>query len=64
MAIPGGLELACVFAEGSLAQSCILTIYMMLQSGMDRFIVNVSISRENPQTRGRVVNLDLGEYVI
>lgn len=64
VAIPGGLELNCVFTEGSQAQSCILTIYMILEGGMDKLIANVSISRENPQTSGQVLNLDLGEYVI
>ena len=63
-AIAGGLELSCIFAEGSQAQSCTLSIYRILEIGMDRFIVNVSISRENLHTSGRVVNLELGEYVI
>ena len=31
---------------------------------MNVSIANISISRENPQTNGRVSNLELGEYVI
>ena len=65
-AIAGGLELSCTFAEGSQAQSCILTIYrtMPLENGMEMFAMNITISRENPQTSGRVSNLELGEYVV
>ena len=63
-AIAGGLELSCTFAEGSQAQSCILTIYRILENGMERFITNASIRRVNPQTSGQVLNLDLGEYVV
>ena len=65
-AIAGGLELSCTFAEGSQTQSCILTIYktMSLENGMEMFTVNITISRENPQTSGRVSNLELGEYVV
>ena len=62
--IAGGLQLSCTFAEGSQAQSCILIIYRILENGMDIFIMNVSISRGNPQTNGRVSNLELGEYVV
>ena len=66
IAIAGGLELSCMFAEGSQAQSCTLTIYktMSLENGMEMFTVNITISRENPQTSGRVSNLELGEYVV
>ena len=63
-AIPGGLELNCTFADGSRAQSCTLTISRILESGMDRFIVNVSITRVNSHSSVQVLNLDLGEYVI
>ena len=63
-AIPGGLELNCTFADGSQAQGCILTISRILESGMDRFIVNVSITRVNSHSIGQVLNLDLGEYVV
>ena len=64
MAIAGGLELNCVFAEGSQAQSCILTIYMILEGGMDTIIASVSINRGNSQENRQVLNLDLGEYVV
>ena len=66
IAIAGGLELSCTFAEGSQAQSCILTIYrrMSLENAMEIFTANITISRENPQTSGRVSNLELGEYVV
>ena len=63
-AIPGGLELDCTFAERSQAQGCILTISRILEGGMDRFVVNVSITRVNSHSSGRVLNLDLGEYII
>ena len=63
-AIAGGLELSCIFAEGSQAQSCILSIYRIPEIGTDRFIVNVSISRGDSRSSGQVVNLELGEYVI
>ena len=63
-AIAGGLELSCTFAEGSQAQSCIMTLYRILENGMDGFIMNVLISRVNPQTNRRVLNLDLGEYFV
>ena len=63
-AIVGGLELSCIFAEGSQAQSCTLSIYRILDIGMDKFIVNVSINRENLRSSGQVLNLELGEYVI
>ena len=67
-AIAGGLELSCIFAEGSQAQSCILTIYRILNSetrkSMEIFIANVTISRENAQTSGQVLSLELGEYVV
>ena len=63
-AIAGGLELSCIFAEGSQARSCILSIYRILEIGTDRFVVNVSISREDSRSSGQVVNLELGEYVI
>ena len=63
-AIAGGLELSCIFAEGSQAQSCIITLYRIVENDIELFIVNVSISRENPQASGRISNLELGEYVV
>ena len=63
-AIAGGLELSCTFAEGSQAQSCVLSIYRILENNGDRFITNISISRENPQAIGILANLDLGDYVV
>ena len=62
-AIAGGLELSCTFAEGSQAQSCILTIYRVLENGVE-IISNITISRENPRVSGQVSNLELGEYVV
>lgn len=66
IAVPGGLELNCTFSEGSQAQSCILTIYRILENGMDIFMKNINISRVDPllALSGRVLNLDLGEYVV
>ena len=64
IATPGGLELSCTFADGSQAQSCILTIYQILENGIKIFIANITISRENPQVSGGIANLELGEYVI
>ena len=63
-AIAGGLELSCTFAERSQAQSCILTVYRVFENGMELFVANISISRVNPQTSGRVLNLEVGEYVV
>ena len=63
-AIPGRVELSCTFVEGSQVKNCILTIYRTLQNGVEIFIANVTITRENPQTSRCVSNLELGEYVI
>ena len=63
-AIPGGLELSCTFAEGSQAQSCILTVCTMYAIGMEEFCMNITIGNEGTQTSRRVSNLALGEYVI
>ena len=63
-AIPGGIELSCTFAEGSQAQTCIITLYRTVENDMEIFIMNISISRENPQISGRVSNLELGLYII
>ena len=43
-AIPGGLELDCTFAEGSQAQSCILTV-CRLENGMEELILYESNHR-------------------
>ena len=59
--IAGGLELSCTFAEGSQAQSCILTICNGTYLEICR---NISISREDPQTSGRLKGLDPGLYTI
>ena len=64
IAIAGGLELSCTFADGSQAQSCILTIYWILENGMEIFIANITISRENSQASGGIEKRELGEYVI
>ena len=50
--IPGGLKLSCTFAEGLQAQSCILTIYRILENGMEIFIKNMTIGRENSHISG------------
>ena len=50
--------------EGSQAQSCVLTIYRILENGRDGFVTNISISRVNPQASRQILNLDFGEYFV
>ena len=60
-AIAGGLELNCTFAEGSQAQSCILTVCRLVQeNGMEEFCRNVTINR---RVLGKV-GLQPGFYVV
>ena len=62
-AIAGGLELSCTFAEGSKAQSCILTVCKM-ENGAAVSCMNIAINREDPQTSGQITNLQPGLYVV
>ena len=62
-AIPGGLELDCTFAEGSQAQSCILTV-CRLENGMEEYCVNLIINRENLQQSGQLTGLQPGLYAV
>ena len=62
-AIAGGLELRCTFAEGSQAQSCILTV-CRLESGALISCMNITINREDPQRSGQIMNLQPGLYVV
>ena len=62
-AIPGGLELNCTFAEGSQAQSCILTV-CRLENGMEEYCMNLTIVRENLQQSGQLTGLQPGLYTV
>ena len=62
-AIPGGLELDCTFAEGSQAQSCILTV-CRLENGMEEYCMNLTIIRENLQQSGQLTGLQPGLYTV
>ena len=62
-AIPGGLELDCTFAEGSQAQSCILTV-CRLENGMEEYCMNLTIDRENLQQSGQLTGLQPGLYAV
>ena len=62
-AIPGGLELDCTFAEGSRAQSCILTV-CRLENGMEEYCMNLTIVRENLQQSGQLTGLQPGLYIV
>ena len=59
-ALVGGLELRCTFAEGSQAQSCILTVCRM----ENEFCTNIIISRENSQSVGQITNLQPDVYIV
>ena len=61
-AIPGGLELDCTFAEGSRAQSCILTV-CRLENGMEEHL-NLTIVRENLQQSVQLTGLQPGLYTV
>ena len=61
-AIPGGLKLNCTFAEGSRAQSCIITL-CRIENGMEVFCMNVTISRED-SAQTFVINLQPGLYSV
>ena len=60
---PGGLELDCTFAEGSQAQSCILTV-CRLENGMEEYCMNLTIIRENFQQSGQLIGLQPGLYTV
>ena len=62
-AIAGGLELSCTFAEGSQAQSCILTVCRM-ENSMEDCCRNLTINRESPQQSGQVTGLQPGLYTL
>ena len=62
-AIVGGLELNCTFAEGSQAQSCILTVCRM-EIDIIESCWNITISRDDPQTSARQTDLQPGVYVV
>ena len=61
-AIAGGLELNCTLAEGSQAQSCILTLVQ--ENGLEEFCRNVTINRESPRQSGQLVGLQPGFYIV
>ena len=62
-AIAGGLELNCTFAEGSQAQSCILTV-CRLGNGIEEYCRSVTINRESPQQGGQLTGLQPGLYTL
>ena len=62
-AIPGGLELDCTFAEGSRAQSCILTV-CRLENGMEEYCMNLTIVRENLPLNRQLTGLQPGLYTV
>ena len=62
-AIPGGLELDCTFAEGSQAQSCILTV-CRLENGMEEYCMNLTIIRKNLQQSKQLTGLQPGLYTV
>ena len=61
--IPGGLELDCIFAERSQAQSCILTV-CRLEDSVEEYCMNLTIVRENLQQSGQLTGLQPGLYMI
>ena len=66
-AIAGGLELSCTFADGSQAQSCILTVCKMENDIIvEGSCINTTITRD-PQfltSSGQLTNLQPGLYTI
>ena len=62
-AIVGGLELNCTFAEGSQAQSCILSV-CRIEKGILGSCTSIIIGRDNPQTAGQISNLLPGLYAV
>ena len=61
--IANGLELNCTFAEGSHAQSCILTVCRMAID-ITESCWNITISREDSQTSAQQTDLQPGVYVV
>ena len=60
-AIAGGLELNCTSAEGSQAQSCVLTV-CRIENNTEKCI-NLSIKRESPQKSSQPTGLQPGTTV-
>ena len=66
-AIAGGLELSCTFADGSQAQSCILTVCKMENDIIaEGSCMNTTITRDlqSLTSSGQVTNLQPGLYTI
>ena len=61
--LPGGLEFNCIFAEGSQAQSCILTVCRM-ENGIEESCMNITISREDNTESQQISNLQPGLYTV
>ena len=59
----GGVELSCTFAEGSHAQSCILSICRM-EDDIEEPCMNITINREENTVNGQIINLQPGLYII
>ena len=62
-ALSGGLELSCTFAEGSQAQSCILTV-CRIENAVEDSCMNTTISREDHHSGIQLVGLQHGLYVL
>ena len=65
-ALADGLELSCIFAEGSQAQSCILKVCRVKNGTVVHVpCKNITISREDQaQPNGQLTNLQPGVYVV
>ena len=61
--LTGGVEVSCTFADGSQAQSCILTICRM-ENGFEESCWNITISRAESTKGQQVANLQPGVYTI
>ena len=59
----GGVELSCTFAEGSRAQSCILSICRM-EDDIEEPCRNITINREENTVNQQIINLQPGLYII
>ena len=59
----GGVELSCTFAEGSRAQSCILSVCIM-EDDIEEPCMNITINREENTTNQQIINLQPGLYII
>ena len=59
----GGVELSCTFAEGSRAQSCILSVCRM-EGDIEEPCRNITINREENTVNQQIISLEPGLYII